>query len=216
LFLPFAVAQLVFAPRSAAMVKRFGAKAVATTGLSLVTLSLIGFIWVDAGTPIWALCGLFFIQGAGMANIMPPAMESIMSSLPREKAGVGSAVSNTVRQVASALGIAVLGSVLASVYQSQVSPATASLPGPARDAAESSLSGAYGVAEKLGAAGQAIIAPANDAFVSAMHWAAAIGAVVVALGIFAALRWLPGHAQVAPLAPDEVGESQLAEAASGH
>ena len=52
-----------------------------------------------------------------MANVMPPATESIMSSLPREKAGVGSAVSNTVRQVGGALGVAVLGSVLSAVYR---------------------------------------------------------------------------------------------------
>jgi DHA2 family multidrug resistance protein-like MFS transporter len=216
LFLPFAAAQLFFAPRSAAMVKRFGAKAVATVGLSLVTLSLVGFMWIDAATPIWALCVLFFVQGAGMANIMPPAMESIMSSLPREKAGVGSAVSNTVRQVASALGIAVLGSVLAAVYQNQVAPATAALPGPARSAAEGSLAGAYGVAERLGAAGQGIIGPANDAFVAAMHWAAAIGAIIVALGILAALRWMPGHTVTPQVAPQPVGESELAEAATGH
>ncbi len=104
LFLPFAIAQLLFAPRSAAMVKRFGAKAVATIGLVLVTLSLVAFIFVGATTPIWFLLLTFFIQGAGMANIMPPATESIMSALPREKAGVGSAVSNTIRQVASGAG----------------------------------------------------------------------------------------------------------------
>ena len=55
-----------------------------------------------------------------MANVMPPATESIMSALPREKAGVGSAVSNTVRQVAGALGVAVLGSVLAGVYRGEI------------------------------------------------------------------------------------------------
>ena len=85
-----------------------------------------------------------------MANVMPPATESIMSSLPREKAGVGSAVSNTVRQVGGALGVAVLGSVLAAVYRERVAAAAAGLPAPAREAALESISGAYGVAEQAG------------------------------------------------------------------
>ena len=67
-----------------------------------------------------------------MANVIPPSTESIMSSLPREKAGVGSAVSNTIRQVGGALGVAVLGAVLAAVYRSEIGDALAALPAPAR------------------------------------------------------------------------------------
>src|SRR5690349_19083213 len=115
LMTPFAVAQLVFAPRSAAMVRRYGAKAVCAVGLAVTSVALAAFVGVGAGTPIWVVAVLAFAQGAGMANVMPPATESIMSTLPREKAGVGSAVSNTVRQVGGALGVAVLGSVLSAV-----------------------------------------------------------------------------------------------------
>jgi MFS transporter, DHA2 family, multidrug resistance protein len=193
LFLPFAVAQLVFAPRSATMVRRYGAKAVSATGLSLTVVALAAFAFIGTDTPIWVFATVFFIQGAGMANIMPPAMESIMSSLPREKAGVGSAVSNTVRQVGSALGIAVLGSVLASVYRDQIAPATQALPIPMRDAATASVSGAYGVAERLGANGAPVIAAANDAFVSAMHGAAALAAAFAVVGVLVVLRWMPGR-----------------------
>src|SRR6185437_9291254 len=98
------------------------------------------------------------VMGAGMANVMPPATESIMAALPREKAGVGSAVGNTVRQVGGALGVAVLGSVLAAIYRGQVAPSVSGLPTPARAAAEESISGAYGVAGRLGDAGQNLIA----------------------------------------------------------
>jgi Na+/melibiose symporter-like transporter len=194
LFLPFACAQLVFAPLSSAAVRRFGAKAVSAGGMALVVVSMAGFVLVGAATPVWVLCALFLVQGAGMANVIPPATESIMSTLPREKAGVGSAVSNTVRQVAGALGIAVLGSVLAGVYRGQVDSAAAVLPEPARDAARESISGAYGVAEQAGSAGGAVVSAANDAFVTAMHWSATVGAVVALLGMLVALRWLPGRA----------------------
>jgi MFS transporter, DHA2 family, multidrug resistance protein len=211
LFLPFAIAQLLFAPRSAGMVKRFGAKAVSAAGLTLSVVALAAFAFIEADTPIWAFVAVFFIQGVGMANIMPPAMESIMSSLPRERAGVGSAVSNTVRQVGGALGIAVLGSVLASVYRDEVAPATQALPAPAREAANASVSGAYAVAERLGPAGDLLTGAASGAFVSAMHWAAALSAVFAAIGLVVVLRWMPGRPPAEGVAPP-AAEPELAGA----
>ncbi|MCZ7438415.1 MFS transporter [Micromonospora sp. WMMC241] len=198
LFLPFAAAQLIFAPRSAAMVRRYGGRAVAAVGLLLTVVALAAFVLIDADTPIWIFSALGFLQGAGMANIMPPATESIMSALPREKAGVGSAVSNTIRQVAGALGVAVLGSVLSAVYRDQVAPAVSALPEPVRDAARESVSGAYAVADRLGPAAPRLIEAANDSFVSAMHWAAGISALVATLGVVIVFRWMPGRPVVAP------------------
>ena len=212
LFLPFASAQLIFAPRSAAMVKQFGARAVSAVGLVLTVLALAAFAAVGAETPIWIIAVVFFVQGVGMANIMPPAMESIMSSLPRERAGVGSAVSNTVRQVGGALGIAVLGSVLAAIYRGQIEPTTRALPGPARDGANESISGAYGVAEHLGASGQRVIDAANGAFVSAMHWTAVLSAVFAAVGVVVVLRWMPGRPATPRMEPEPVAEPELAPA----
>jgi EmrB/QacA subfamily drug resistance transporter len=193
LFLPFAAAQLIFAPRSAAMVRRYGGRAVAGVGLLLTAAALGAFVLIDADTPIWIFSALGFVQGAGMANIMPPATESIMSALPREKAGVGSAVSNTVRQVAGALGVAVLGSVLSAVYRNDVASTLSGLPAPVRDAAQESISGAYAVAGRLGAGAPRLIDAANDSFVSAMHWAAGISALVALLGMGIVLRWMPGR-----------------------
>ncbi|MFI5836517.1 MFS transporter [Micromonospora sp. NPDC051300] len=198
LFLPFAAAQLIFAPRSAAMVRRYGGRAVAAVGLLLTVVALAAFVLIDEDTPIWIFSALGFLQGAGMANIMPPATESIMSALPREKAGVGSAVSNTIRQVAGALGVAVLGSVLSAVYRDQVAPAVSALPEPVRDAARESVSGAYAVADRLGPAAPRLIDAANDSFVSAMHWAAGISALVALFGMVIVFRWMPGRPLVAP------------------
>jgi MFS transporter, DHA2 family, multidrug resistance protein len=188
---PFAVAQLVFAPLSATMVKRFGPKAVCATGLALVAIALAGFATLGTTSPIWVLALLFFVQGVGMANVMPPTTESIMSSVPREKAGVGSAVQNTVRQLGGALGVAVLGSIIAGSFRNQISGAVAGFPAAARDTASSSISGAYAVADKIGPLGPRLIRAANDSFLTAMHWAAAVSAVVAVLGIFVVLAWLP-------------------------
>jgi Na+/melibiose symporter-like transporter len=214
LFVPFAVAQMVFAPRSAAMVKRFGPKAVSTVGLLLVALGLAAWPFIGADTPIWIVGAAFFVMGVGMANVMPSATESIMAALPREKAGVGSAVSNTIRQLGGALGVAVLGAILSSAYRDNLGSATDGLPAGAAEAAKESISGAYGVAEQAGAAAPALISGANDAFLTAMHYAA-IGSVVFALlGAVVALVWLPGKRPAtapAPTSAEGLAEEQGVE-----
>jgi DHA2 family multidrug resistance protein-like MFS transporter len=207
LFVPFAAAQLVFAPRSAAMVKRYGPKVVGTVGLLLVAVGLSGWMFIQTSTPIWVVGALFFVMGVGMANVMPPATETIMASLPREKAGVGSAVSNTIRQVGGALGVAALGAVLSSVYRDDL---VGNVPAAARE----SISGAYGVAERAGAAGPALIQNANDAFMSAVHYASIGSAVFAVLGALVAAIWLPGKrpaAAPAPTAAEGLAEEQGVE-----
>ncbi|HEY8471901.1 MAG TPA: MFS transporter [Natronosporangium sp.] len=207
--LPFAAANLFFAPRSAAMVRRFGPKAVSATGLSVTALALAGWMFVTPETPLWLVLCLFFLQGMGMANVMPPAMESILSTLPRERAGVGSAVANTVRQVGGALGIAVMGAVVMSVYREQIGPAVADLPGPAAAGASESISGAYAVADRLGLAN--LLPAADDAFMTAVHTAAAASATIAVLAALVVLRWLPGRTEPRPKAPAPQGEPALAE-----
>jgi EmrB/QacA subfamily drug resistance transporter len=210
LMVPFAVAQLVFAPRSAAMVRKYGAKAVCAVGLAVTSLALAMFAFVQSDTPIWLVAVIAFLQGAGLANVMPPATESIMSTLPREKAGVGSAVSNTVRQVGGALGVAVLGSVLSAVYRAQIKPDLAGLPRPVRELASESISGAYAVAPKLGTGAPALLDAGNNAFVHAMHWAAAGSAITGLLGMIVVLLWLPGRGDV-PVPPAQPPVDSLRE-----
>jgi EmrB/QacA subfamily drug resistance transporter len=203
MMLPFAAAQLIFAPRSAAVVKRFGPKAVCAVGLGLVTASLFGFVGLGVDTPLWYLGVLFFVMGAGMANVMPPATESIMSTLPREKAGVGSAVGNTIRQLGGALGVAVLGSLVAAAYRNSMTDTVADLPAPLRQAARESIAGTYGVAERLDGAGRALLARADTAFVDAMHLAAIGSAVVGVLGTVVVLLWMPRRS--GPVSPEAAG-----------
>ncbi len=188
---PFAAAQLIFAPRSATMVRRHGPRAVCAVGLALVTVALAGYAFVGLATPLWVLLALTFVQGSGMANVVPPTTESILSALPPQEAGVGSAVSNIFRQVGGALGVAVLGSVLAAFYRRGITGSLDGLPPAAQAEAGESISGAYGVAAKLGQAGPALIESANSAFVSAMHWAAGASAVVAAGGVAVVLAYLP-------------------------
>ena len=192
--LAFAVAQMLMAPRSTALVRRFGAKWVVASGLLLVTAALISYQLLNVATPIWVLAVAFFVQGAGMGLVMPPATEAVMSVVPRERAGAGSALTNTARQVSGALGVAVLGSILAQAYRTQLGPHLSALPAPARDAATSSITASQAVAAKLGPAGRDLAAFADTSYVHAMHITTLISAAITLLGAFVVMRWMPGRA----------------------
>src|SRR4029077_2462524 len=120
LLLPQGAVMMVFAPLSSVWVGRLGNKRVVAGGLVIVAASLVLLAGVNEHTGALVVVGLTALMGLGMANVMAPATDSIMGSLPRAKAGVGSAVNDTTRQVGGAVGVAVLGSVLASRYSSHV------------------------------------------------------------------------------------------------
>jgi EmrB/QacA subfamily drug resistance transporter len=197
LTLPFAAGQMLMAPRSARLVRRYGTKAVAATGLITVAVALFGYLLLGVSTPIWVLGVIFFIQGAGMGSVMPPATEAVMSVVPRERAGSGSALTNTARQVAGALGVAVLGSILAQVYRGQLNSHLTAVPAAARTAATGSITATQAVAARLGGAGARLDSYANTAFVHAMHVTTLISAVITLLGALVVLIWMPGRAAAA-------------------
>jgi EmrB/QacA subfamily drug resistance transporter len=206
LVLPFAVAQLIFAPQSARVVQKYGAKTVSVVGMGLIAAALASYSLVGADTPVWIVLCLSFVQGVAMASIMPPATTAIMNSVPREKAGVGSSMSNVVRQVGGTLGIAVLGAVLSASYRHDMEGRAAALPEQVRHIATESISGAAGVAERMGAQGASLMKVANEAFVGGMHWAALGAGLVVLIGTFVVLRWMPGkESAVAPATLPETG-----------
>src|SRR3954454_9700805 len=125
--IPVAVGMAVMAPVSTRLSERFGAKAVCATGFTLIALSFAGFQLLDQDAPAWLLLAVLSVQGLGMGSVMAPATESIMSVVPREKAGAGAAVNNSVRQIGGALGVAILGSVLAASYAAHLGDAVDAL-----------------------------------------------------------------------------------------
>lgn len=115
-----AAAVMIAAPLSARLSRRFGPRVVAGAGLTIFGLSMLSYAFSTRTEPQWAIEVQMFAMGTGMGLTMAPATNSIMSAVPREKAGAGSAVNNTVRQVAGALGVAILGSLLAVVFRNQL------------------------------------------------------------------------------------------------
>ncbi|MFE6981235.1 DHA2 family efflux MFS transporter permease subunit [Streptomyces griseus] len=202
LIVPLAAAQMIFAPRARLVVDRFGARAVCTVGMLLVAAGLAAFALFGAGTPVWVMCLVFFVQGTGMAHIMPPVTVAVMQALPREKAGSGSAINNTFRQVGGALGIAVLGSVLSTVYRGDIEGHLGAVPAGVRGVAGESIEATLGVAEKLGpVAGKPLVAAANDAFIGAMHVTALGSAAVALIGAVVVGLFLPGRIPAETAAP---------------
>ncbi len=132
LTVPFAAGQLLMAPRSARLVQRYGAKAVGATGMFVMAAAIGGYASLGTASPIWLLGVLFGIQGAAIGVSMPAATSAVMDVLPRERAGAGSALTNTARQVAVALSVAILGSILAVFYRNALSPSLTDLPAAAR------------------------------------------------------------------------------------
>jgi EmrB/QacA subfamily drug resistance transporter len=193
LAIPFAVGQFLVSPRSAALVSRFGVRAIAGGGLLLNAVAIAGYSFLGSATPIWVLVVLYFVQGAGLGAAVPTATAAVMDVLPRERAGAGSALTNTARQIAVALGVAVLGSILAESYRSTMSPALAALPAGTRAAASQSISATQAVAQHLGPAGRFLITPASTAFVNAMRVTTLTAAAIAIVGGLAVARWLPAR-----------------------
>ncbi|ARH90936.1 MFS transporter [Streptomyces sp. MOE7] len=201
LILPLAAAQLIFAPRARLAVDRFGARAVCTFSMFVVADTMVGLLLLDTDTPLWVMEALFFLQGAGMAHIMPPVTVAIMQSLPREKAGSGSALNNVFRQVGGTLGVAVLGSLLSTTYRDRIQGRLDALPGlpaAARHAAGESIEATLGLAAGMGPAGRPLAAAADRAFLHAMHVTALGSAAVSIVGALVVLAFLPGKMEPAP------------------
>src|SRR3954468_11275212 len=192
--LPVALALVSFAPRSDALVRRIGAKATCAGGLLLVATAFAIYQLIELHTNIWVLEGLLFLQGTGMANIIAPATNSLLSVVPQAKAGAGAAVNNTVRQVGGALGVAVIGTVLATTYSGHLGHALDPLPPQAQSIAKQSIGATVQIAQRAPAqVRQAIVAPADRAYVHAMHDAAYVSCGAALVGAIAVLVWLPGR-----------------------
>ncbi|MDQ1506480.1 MAG: hypothetical protein QOD57_4207 [Actinomycetota bacterium] len=190
--LPMAFTMMVSAPMSAKFVARFGSRKVVSTGLSILGFGLLLLAQSGVNTPYWHLVVAIVTMAVGMGLSMAPSTTGIMASVPLRKAGVGSAVNDTTRELGGALGVAVLGSLLASKFTSALPASVLGLPGPARAAVRSSLGGALGVARSLPpAVGVPLEAAAKGAYVDAMSVSLVAAAMVTIAAAVMVRRFYP-------------------------
>jgi EmrB/QacA subfamily drug resistance transporter len=211
--LPFAVAVGITSPLSARLALRIGTKAVVAGGLAVMGVGFVVASTNGIDTPYWGPVVLAMVLiAAGLGLATAPATESIMGSLPVGKAGVGSAVNDTTRELGGTLGVAVLGSVFSSVYGPALAEKLAGLPipGSALDAAKESVGATLAVAQQAGQGGPLIVEAARTAFVDGLGAASLVAAAVVFAGSVLALLFLPARARAGePAASAE--ELDLAE-----
>jgi EmrB/QacA subfamily drug resistance transporter len=194
---PIAAVLFVAAPMSSTLVRWFGSKLVVAGGLAIAGVGLLLFSGLAVSSAYVSVLLALLVLGLGMSFTMAPATESIMGSLPRAKAGVGSAVNDTTRQVGGALGVAVLGSVVSSSYASKIAAAVgrSGASPTAAKAAHDSIGGAVGAAQQIGGqAGQVLATAARSGFVGAMRPAMLIAAGVTFAGVLVVLAFLPARA----------------------
>jgi EmrB/QacA subfamily drug resistance transporter len=199
---------LVAARLAERLVAKVSVRWVVAGGLLLVAAALFlgsgttladGYSW----TAIW-----LSVLGLGMGFTMVPAMGAAMAALPEDRAGVGSGLLQTLRQSASAIGVALLGSLLAGIYTDHLD--TTGLPAPAAHAARGSVSAAQAVADQLHS--PALAASAHSAFLHGMTSVLLIcGITAVLSALLVALR-MPGRAR----GEGEREDAAIAKAAADH
>jgi MFS family permease len=199
--LPFALGAGVTAPIAARLALKFGTKRIVSIGLTNMAIGLIIIGFCEAETAFFGpvIISMLFLAN-GLALVTSPATDAVMGELPREKAGVGSAVNDVSREVGGTLGVAICGSVFASLYGPKLGELVAkfNMPAEAVALAKESAGAGFAVAEMsptpeaIAAVRQAV----SEAFLHGFHTACFTGAGVALVGALFALKFLPARRSV--------------------
>jgi EmrB/QacA subfamily drug resistance transporter len=187
--LPSAVVLAVVSPLAAQIAKRAGVRLPVTAGLLTVTAGLAYYATATASSGYLHYMIGMSVLSAGVGLAMTPCTTAVMQAVPLAQAGVGSAVNDTTRNVGSVLGVAILGSITASVFAARmagaVRPAAAHITG----SAASSIGAVVATARRIPAAAS-LVHPADAAFVAGAGRAALAAAIATAVGAAIAYRAL--------------------------
>lgn len=201
---PFAVVTGALSPVAIALMRRVGTKLVVAGGLVLMSAGFLLAAGVTADSAYWGrIIASMVLMAAGLALAAGPASDAIMAAVPADKAGAGSAVNDTTRELGGALGVAVVGSVLSFRYAPAVAAGLDRLgaPAPVVHAARESLTAGLASAAQLPPAERG---PAVDvvhhAFISGLSAGSLVAAAATALAAVAALIFLPARAVPADVA----------------
>jgi MFS family permease len=204
--IPFAVGAGVTAPLAARAALKFGTKRVVALGLFNMSLGLLIASRMDAHSSYWGhvIIGMVLMAN-GLSFVTSPSTDAVMGSLPREKAGVGSAVNDISREVGGTLGVAVVGSVFVSLYTPRLVSNFAKIPGLV-DAlnkisphlypmAQESVGAAFGIAQKApDQVKTQVLTAVSDSFVHGFQTACLVGVGMAFIGSLFALKFLPARA----------------------
>lgn len=217
--LPVAMSVAIGSTLGTRLAINLGTKAVVTTGM---VLQAAFYFWVASDISPSFPYGLIALQmvvfGLGMGLTSAPATESIMGAIPNDKAGVGSAVNDTTRLLGGTLGVAVLGSVYASLYQPRIDDAGRHLFGSLPSGIDESIAATYGAAARLaahgnGPAAEALRHAATHAFDHGLAVSCVVAGAVAVLGAIVSALFLPAQPPAEPeVALERVHRSEVIHA----
>jgi hypothetical protein len=199
-----------------------GNKLIVFAGMALVCAALAWISTVSQVTPYSVIAAQMVVFGAGMGMTGSPATEAIMGAVPTEKGGIASAVNGCTRLFGGTLGVAVIGSVAASLYANRLAATLpASLPAPAAAAARGSVGGAAIAAQHLGQVGLADQARALDhaarfAFLHSLTGGCLVATVVGAAGALLVALFLPARPRAGQASAGQDGRARLNPALAHH
>ena len=174
---PISLGIVIGGPLSRKFVAGIGSRGTVAAGMALVTTALIAAAFVGAHAPIFTFEIICFAIAFGFALVLAPGTAVAMSAIPAAEAGTGSALINTLRQLGSAMGVAILGSTLWSVYETQVRPHLDTLAPAVRDSSASTLAATL----EAGQSNPGMLRAANDSFSSAMQVSSLIAAGIAGI-----------------------------------
>jgi EmrB/QacA subfamily drug resistance transporter len=191
---PIALGLVMGAGSSSKAVERLGTARVVAVGLTgLATMLALTTLW-EPQTGSLTLALWFFGLALGMGWIMAPATEAVVGAVPAAKSGVASATNAVARMVSGALGVAVIGSLISSLYSNDLDGSLGALPPQAQAGAEDSVGAASAIAAQLpGDAASGLLATTGDAFTQAMGTGLLVAAALAAAMAVVVLRFLPAR-----------------------
>jgi len=178
-----------------------GMKVTVLAGMVLGTVGVLLMTQVDAGSTYGTFLAPFILLGVAVGLSVSPCTDTIMGAFPENELGVGGGVNDTALELGGSLGIAILGSLLATSYRDHLTDTVGNaLPPEALSAAGDSIGGALAVAGQVardpagGAAkAQALVAAADSAFSDGVATTSLVGGIIMAAGALIVLVLLPGR-----------------------
>jgi EmrB/QacA subfamily drug resistance transporter len=220
-FLPMTAMIIVSAPLAGHLAQRIGPRIPMTYGLTVASAGLIGLTFVQPDTSFWVLAVLFVMMGHGLGSTMAPMTAAVMGAVGPQRAGLGSAMTNTSREVGGVLGIALLGTVLFDRLGSVLVPKLAALGLTGEQASAISQAASHGFVSPAELAGLGLSpeqvsgfgAAFRDSYMSGFHLALLIAGLVLLTAAVVANRFIPGRAHAEEIHAEAAARERVPAAA---
>jgi len=199
-FLPMTLMIILTAPNAGRFAQKHGSRAPMTYGLLLSGLGLLTFTQLSTATPYWLMFPVMAVMGHGMGSTMAPMTAAVMNAVGPQRAGLGSAMTNTSREVGGVFGIALLGTILTTKLRSAIVAPLAGLGLAPQQLAGIKLAVAQGTLSPATLRGlhpeqaAGVVRAYNGSFLSGFHFALLVAGLVLIVGALVAYRWIPSGA----------------------